>query len=309
MRSLTRGRNTIYRSPTMSASSQRHQSLSHAVLPVLLFCVVCAVSITVFCQVSPAQPGAVPQVAAPQGASFDVVSIRQNKSGKGIGMNFDPDGFTATNMSLQAVIMFAYKLVDPELMFGGKLLPGAPSWMSSDKYDIRAKISASDLTALQRLAPGQQFDEKRLMLQSLLADRFKLIVRNESKPRSCFALAVDKNGLKIKEAAPSDPASHDGDMLARPGSLKAQAAPLSQLIFYLTNQLRCPVQDRTGLTGKYAFSLQHSLDQAPGSPSSTDALEPDLFTAIRDQLGLRLIPVTIPIEGIFIEHVERPSEN
>jgi uncharacterized protein (TIGR03435 family) len=242
--------------------------------------------------------------------SFEVVSIRQ--SNKGFGMTFLADEFRATNIPLQFVIVYGYNQVGREFkkLSGAKLLPGAPGWILSDGYDIRAKISPSDLEALQKLTFDQQGDQKRLMIRSMLADRFKLIVREEAKPGACYALVVDKNGPKIKKvAAPSDPTSHEGDSFGGPGFIGAKSAPLSQLVFYLTNELNCPIPDRTGLTGNYAFSMQYSADQGSGATSSTDALQPDLFTALREQLGLRLIPVTIPIPSIAIEHVERPSDN
>ena len=276
----------------------------------------------IFCPGAPAQTGAEAQVAATGSLSFDVVSIRRNTSGKGLAMNDTPDGFIATDMPIQPVILFAYKLRDPELMMGGKLLPGAPSWISSDPYDIRAKISPADLVALQKLKPEEQTNQKRLMLQSMLADRFKLKVRKDAKPRPCYALVVGKNGARIKEASSSDPALPDGKMLAMPGSVEAQDVPISQLVFALTAPLNCPVQDKTGLTGRYDFALRYSPDQGLGTygnPPAAGQQDPaaspanssgsSLFTAIREQLGLKLIPVTISSEGIFIERIERPSEN
>jgi uncharacterized protein (TIGR03435 family) len=75
--------------------------------------------------------------------SFDVVSIRQNISGQGLALTYEPDGFTVTDIPIQAVMVNAYRLRDPELMMGGKLLPGAPGWVESDRYDIRGKMSSS----------------------------------------------------------------------------------------------------------------------------------------------------------------------
>jgi uncharacterized protein (TIGR03435 family) len=272
----------------------------------------------IFCQRSPAQSGNGPQATA--SLSFDVVSIRRNTSGKGLEMHETADGFVATNMAIQPVILFAYKLRDPDLMIGGRLLPGAPGWINSEKYDIRAKISPSDLGAMQKLSPEKQSDQKRLMLQSMLADRFKFKVRNDAKPMPCYALVVSKNGPRIKEAASSDPALPDGKMFAQLGHVEAQGVPMSQLAFALAAPLHCPVQDKTGLTGRYDFALQYSPDvglgttygnpvAGPQNAASQDASGPSLFTAIREQLGLKLIPVTIPIEGIFIERIERPSAN
>lgn len=277
----------------------------------------------IFCQAVLAQSGNGPQTAASRGMSFDVVSIRKNTSGKGFEMNETPDGFIATDMAIQPVILFAYKLRDPDLMIGGKLLPGAPGWTNSEKYDIQAKISPSDLAAMQKLSAEKQSDQKRLMLQSMLADRFKLKVRNDAKPMPCYALVVGKNSPRMKEAVSSDPALPDGKMFAQLGHVEAQGVPMSQLAFALAAPLHCSAQDKTGLKGRYDFSLQYSPDQGLGttygnSPaagpqdaaaSPANASAPSLFTAIQEQLGLKLTPVTIPIEGIFIERIERPSSN
>lgn len=289
----------------------------------LLLFAVSTIWMPIFWQRSPAQSGMQPEVSATKSLSFEVVSIRRNLSGKGIALDYTPDGFMATGVPIQWVIVNAYKIRDPDLMIGGKLLPGAPSWVNSDRYDVRAKISPSDLLALQSLTPEQQIDQKRLMLQSMLEDRFKLKVRAEAKPIHCYALSIDKNGPKLKKAASSDPTLPDGKMLARPGYVRAQGVPLSKLVFVLTAPLNCPPQDRTGLTGKYDFTLQYSVEQGSGpmymrppdagqydvGTSSADSSTPSLFTAIREQLGLKLIPATVPIQGVFIEHIERPSEN
>jgi bla regulator protein BlaR1 len=295
----------------MNTMAKRDRVEGHC-LRMLLLCALCATSAQVLCQESPVESDPQAQVTTSQGMSFDVVSIRPSKSDKGIGLNFTPDEFWSTDMSLQIVITYAYNLVGRELRLrsGGKLLPGAPGWMLSDRYNIRPKLSPSDVAALQRLTLDQQEKQKKLMIRSMLADRFKLRVRQETKSGPCYALEVDKNGPKITQAAaPLDPSSREGDILGWPGGARAQSSPLSHLIFFLASELNCPVQDRTGLTGNYAFSLQYSVDQGSADPSSEDALKPSLFTAIREQMGLRLMPVTIPIEGIVIEHVERPSEN
>ena len=237
--------------------------------------------------------------------TFEVVSVRPNKSGKGFALGFTPDGFTATNMPLQPVIVNAYNLRNQELMVSGQIIPGGPSWINSDRYDIQAKMSDSDIAELQKLSVDQQLAQKRLMLQSMLADRFKLRVHRESKQAPCYALVIGKNGSKMKGVKSIDPALPDGKLTARPGAVTAQGASLVRLVFVLTGPLHCPVQDKTGLVGKYDFTLQYSPD--PGS--SPDDSEPSLFTAVQEQLGLRLIPTTVPVEGIVIDHVEQPSTN
>jgi uncharacterized protein (TIGR03435 family) len=243
--------------------------------------------------------------AAAKVPAFEVVSVRLNKSGKGFGLTYTSDGFTTTNMPLQSVIVNAYNLRDQQLIVGGQLIPGGPSWINSDRYDIQAKMSDSDIAQLQKLSVDQQLAQKRFMLQSMLADRFKLKVHRETKRSPCYTLVIGKNGSKMKEATSIDPALPDGKFIARPGVVTAQGASLARLVFVLTGPLHCPVQDKTGLVGKYDFELQYSPDQG----SSPDDSGPSLFTALQEQLGLRLIPTSVPVEGIVIDHVEQPSRN
>lgn len=264
-----------------------------------------------------------PQVAdaAAKAPVFEIVSVRPNKSGKGFALTYTPDGFATTDMPLQPVIVNAYNLRDQELIVGGKLIPGGPGWINSDRYDIQAKMSDADIAELQKLSVGQQLAQKRLMLQSMLADRFKLKVHRETKQARCYALVIGKNGYKMKEAKSIDPAFPKGKLFARPGVVTAQGTSLSELVFVLTGPLHCPVQDKTGLVGKYDFTLRYLPEQGSNpmfmrpegggqeSASAPDDSEPSLFTAVQEQLGLRLIPTYVPVESIVIDHVEKPSAN
>ena len=253
--------------------------------------------------------------------AFEVASVRPDKSGKGFELTYTPNWFTATNMPLQPVIVNAYGLRDQKLITEGRLIPGGPSWINSDPYDIQAKISDSDLRELKKLSVDQQLAQKRLMLQSMLADRFQLKIHRETRQASCYALVIGKDGSKMKEAKSIDPALPDGRLVAQPGAVTAQGVSLSQLVFVLTGPLGCPVLDQTGLAGKYDFTLQYSPDQGSSpmsmrpeggqqeSAPAPDVSGPSLFTAVREQLGLRLIPATARVDGIVIDHVEKPSEN
>ena len=257
--------------------------------------------------------------SATQSFSFETVSIRKNISGQGFELNYTPDGIRATNMPIQFVIAMAYKLRDPEVGMGQKPIPGAPTWIKSDAYDIQAKMSPSDFAAMQKLTEDQKTDRLRLMLQSMLIERFHLKVRKDIKPERCYALVVNKNGPKFKETLSHNSKSPDGDMFAQPGSIKAKDAPISGLIFALNAAVGCPVQDKTGLTKRYALTLQYSVDQSLGayrnapapdqSAPQSESQDPPLFTAIQTQLGLKLIPAMVPTESIFIEHIDHPTAN
>jgi uncharacterized protein (TIGR03435 family) len=223
-------------------------------------------------------------------------------------------------MPIQLVIVNAYKLRDPELIMGEKPIPGAPRWIQSDTYDIQAKVSPSDFAAMQKLTEDQRVDRIKRMMQSMLADRFHLKVNNQVESERCYSLVIDKSGPKLKVSSKT-PVSPDGEMVASPGDVKGEAIPISALVFALTAPLGCRPQDKTGLAGRYDVTLQYAVDpnlgayrrsgaDVPDAPKiSYDTSAPSLFTAIRTQLGLKLVPANILKESILIEHIERPSAN
>jgi uncharacterized protein (TIGR03435 family) len=261
--------------------------------------------------------------AASKVPAFEVASIKPDKSGTGMTtLRTTPVGFSASNISLKALIQQAYGVEENQIL-------GAPSWLGSERYDIEAKVASSDTDALHDLNP----DQRRLMLQPLLADRFQLKVHTELKDLPVLALVVAKGGPKLHEAKPGDTYPNGlkgfdgpggpGMMLMRPGQLTAQGVDLWFVAKQLSQQLGRTVQDKTGLTGKYDFTLQWKPDrdpspmpgapppgeQGPGATLSTDSSEASIFTAVQEQLGLKLESRKAPVEVLVIDHVEAPSEN
>jgi bla regulator protein BlaR1 len=261
--------------------------------------------------------------AASKVPAFEVASIKPDKSGTGMTtLRTTPVGFSASNISLKALIQQAYGVEENQIL-------GAPSWLGSERYDIEAKVASSDTDALHDLNP----DQRRIMLQPLLADRFQLKVHTELKDLPVLALVVAKGGPKLHEAKPGDTYPNGlkgfdgpggpGMMLMRPGQLTAQGVDLWFVAKQLSQQLGRTVQDKTGLTGKYDFTLQWKPDrdpspmpgappageQGPGATLSTDSSEASIFTAVQEQLGLKLESRKAPVEVLVIDHVEAPSEN
>jgi uncharacterized protein (TIGR03435 family) len=253
--------------------------------------------------------------------AFDVVSVKPNKSGSGmVRIMAKPDGYSASNASLKMLIQGAYGIRED-------LVSGAPNWADSARFDIDAKVADSDVDALKRLSPEQ----RRLILQPFLADRFKLKAHTETKQLPVYELILAKGGSKLKEAAPGDTYANGikgpdgvgrgGMMRVGPGQLNAQAVPMTSLVNMLSQQLHRTVIDKTGLTGKYDLELNWTPDQGPdpmfkgpdGSPQRSDAAPdssgPSIFTALQEQLGLRLQSAKGPVETLVIDHVEMPSEN
>ena len=255
---------------------------------------------------------------------FEVASIKLNKSASFGGMlRPGPGGhFSAANIPLQLLITFAYNIKDFQLS-------GAPPWMASERYDIEAKAEGN---------PG--FDGMRQLIQTLFEDRLQFKFHRETKDLPIYALVVAKAG-KLHPAegdcgpppngpplapAPGKMPTFCGGFLMLPGHLNGQKVTIEQFLDPLSRFTGRTVLDKTNLTGKYDISVEYTPEQGqfqsppggappggapPGMPSlpPIDPNGPSLFTAIQEQLGLKLESQKGPVEMIVIDHIERPSEN
>ena len=231
------------------------------------------------------------------GQTFEAASIKLNTShGRGGGINTSPARIKVVNSSLKFCIQIAWNVEDFQVS-------GASGWIEDEHYDIDAVAPAPFIR-----------DEMRVMLKALLADRFGVAVHSETMEKQGYALVVAKNGAKIS-AAVDDPRimfsrTPSGDM-----TLKAPGVTMAQLAGALSMQLRAMVVDKTGMEGKFDVSFQWTPDQPLRLKSGEPAPPPDatpgpsIFTAIQEQLGLRLESRKVPTEVIVIDHAQRPSEN
>jgi uncharacterized protein (TIGR03435 family) len=183
----------------------------------------------------------------------------------------------------------------------GNRVLGGPNWLRTEKYDVIAKSEGEG---------SPSTDQFRFMLQRLLADRFKLAVHRETREASAYALVVGKSGPKLREVNDSSPIRFRGSG----GSLIAQKLSMARLAENLTTELRnfaVVVVDETGLTGDYAFSLEwDQYELQDGNPANRPAsTKPSLFTAVQEQLGLKLESVKRPVEYLIIDYAEKPSAN
>jgi uncharacterized protein (TIGR03435 family) len=271
--------------------------------------------------------------AAPLPA-FEVASIKPNRSGeRGRGFHILAGRFAATNVTTKMLVTRAYNVRDLQVS-------GGPSWMDTEAYDINAREDDAVVEKLQKLPRDQREEQIGLMLQSLLADRFKLKVVRETKELPVYALLVAKNGPKLQQAKPgdiypngikgSDGRGHAGMVHFGRDHITGQGIPLAcpdpggiSLVVMLTDILGRTVLDQTGLKGNYDINLQWTPDQShdamfnepDGGRSGTDntpppdASGPSIFTALQQQLGLRLESTKGPVDVLVIDHIERPSEN
>jgi uncharacterized protein (TIGR03435 family) len=242
----------------------------------------------------------VPFGAAGQSA-FEVASVRPNRARDRGSMEF-PKGrerFVATNMPLGAIILVAHNITVRQLSGSDPLL--------SERYDIAARAEH---------AVGR--DEMLLMLQALLRDRFKLVVRRETREVPVWALTVRKGGPKLR---PSDPAESDDGAPRTParaggseqsgGHIVFQNESMPDLAWALSRTMAVGarvVVDETGLRGRYDFELIFERERAPAGADVRET-GPSIFSALEEQLGLKLESKKAPVEFLIVEHVERPSEN
>lgn len=217
---------------------------------------------------------------------------------------------------MKSLICQAYDVSDYQVT-------GGPAWVFSDYYDVNAKMDEAAIQTLKALAPDQAKLVREQMMQALLADRLKLAIHHETKQFSIYALVVAKGGSKLHESKPDDdnknvPTGFDGKPLGKGNmrmqgesagyTLTAQGYSMDNFAGQLSGQLRSRVDNQTGLKGEYDFTLRYSRDDAP-EPSGSEPSVPSIFTAIQEQLGLKLESTKGPVDVIVIDHIELPSEN
>ena len=220
--------------------------------------------------------------------TFEAASIHANKSSEAGQSFFDLNGagrLTARNMVVWDLIRHAFGLRDTQMA-------GGPAWTKSEGFDIQATASA-DATAVERSRALQ-------MLQTLLEERFHLRWHDEMREMTVYALRVAPGGPKLAPTKEGQPGS------VRMGNLSVPSMTLATLCQILEHETRRLVVDQTGLKDSYAIELQWTRDVAGGTPEP-DTSGPSLFTAVQQQLGLRLESAKLPVRIFKIDEVQRPS--
>ena len=226
--------------------------------------------------------------------SFDVASIKASQGRRGgmdmLGLNaiqVTPGSFTMWNSSLKTAIGWAYGVFEYQIT--------GPGWAGEDRYDIVAK-SAGPVSR----------DQLRSMLQSLLAERFKLAIHRETKEMQAYVLSVGKNGPKFSESKTEG----DSDVTPDPKRMVVEVhrVDLRQLVHLLATTFQTPVIDQTGLRGRYDVSI----DVTKYIPQSGERANPlDIIqTGLQQELGLKLESKKMPVDLLIIDHAEKaPVEN
>jgi uncharacterized protein (TIGR03435 family) len=262
--------------------------------------------------------------AAGDKVAFDVASVRPNKSGGGrhsLNLGLPGGRVKGINVSLAGLMTAAYQISANRIF-------GAPAWFDSEQFDIEATSEGNSTV-----------DQNRLRLQSLLADRFKLASHHETRKLPVYALVLSKPGklgpqlhLNDEKCDPSPPAASpdfpasggttpslncgdtSGEATLSVVRYSGRKIAMSQFLATLTGSpttpnVDRPIVDRTGLSGAIDFSIEFApASRADGGASGSTA-PPSLFTALQEQLGLKLESQTGPVDVLVIDHIEEPSEN
>jgi uncharacterized protein (TIGR03435 family) len=248
-------------------------------LPSSTAIVVCATALTAV-----AADGTAQNVATPR---FDVTSVKSNRSGQpyvgGAGDRFDHGQFQTTNIPLRLLIRQAFEGWQADDIVGG------PSWLDSERWDIAAKTESPTTDMLP-------------MIRSLLEDRFQFVWHLETKERPVYLL----NLIQPHALGPSLRTSKNGDQpyfLGSTGQITGRSVTMQQFSRLLGPAVRRRVIDRTDLLGTYDIDLRWAPTLSPTAQLSD---VPDVFTAVREQLGVRLDASTGPVDVVVIDRIERP---
>jgi uncharacterized protein (TIGR03435 family) len=251
---------------------------------------------------------AIPAKLKPMGADaspvFEVATIKPSQPGRpGKGIRVQPGRhFSTLNTSLSDLMTFSYGIHPRQIT-------GAPDWVATEKYDITAQPDGE----------GEPNDKQwKMMLQKLLTERFKLAFHRDKKELTVYAIVVGKTGSKLTKSE-GDPNGLPGLGFRGLGALIARNANMTDFAGLLQSTvLDRPVVDQSELPGRYDFTLNWTPDETqfgglgmrpPPPADNASSNLPDLFTAMQEQLGLRLKPSKEPVDVLVIDHVEKPSEN
>lgn len=251
--------------------------------------------------------------------SFEVATIKPGSDPSG-DLAVPPENkFVSSNVTARDLIRTAYGLPPG----AGTRVVGGLNWVDSKRYDVDAKIPDALFVEMQTMAPEQRREQLLLMVEALLADRYKLKVHFETREARIYELVVAKGGPKLTPAdAPqtetSEASSSPPTLLVRRKTstiteMTAKRETLDAVVEVPFFGLGAPIVNKTGLSGRYDFTLDWTPDQpailstdGPSAPTEQD--RPSLFTALEQQLGLKLVQTKGPVESIVIDHIGNAFE-
>ena len=230
------------------------------------------------------------QTSAP---AFEVATIKPTgpSTDGHTHINYPPgDRFSTSNITVLALMQWAYGMPEKQILDG-------PSWLGSTRFDIQAM---TDTGLIKGLTGTQDRDLKRRMVQALLADRFHLQLHQETRPLPAYDLVVAKGGSKLQSSK-----SGGGSFGVGRTHFNGEGLTMTNIAEELSLIAGRVVVDKTNLADRYDLKLEWGADDTPATENSA----PSLFTAIQEQLGLKLEPAKEPVPVLVIDHIEAPSEN
>jgi bla regulator protein blaR1 len=245
--------------------------------------------------------------------TFEVASVKaSDPNANGPRLMYKADGIAMSDFPLALLFRYAFNIEDDRLI-------GLPAWVKSSHFDIDAKVTPEDAPKLKSLSYAQ----RNTMVIGLLVDRFGLKYHRETRALPVYELVIAKGGVKMQAAKEQDPATAVHLMsFGAPSEIDSTAAKVGKLAHMLSVKLGRTVVDKTGLTGDFDFTLTWTPDiaasataslgdasSASNDDSGDDPDSPSLFTALKEQLGLKLVSAKDPEEVIVIDHIEQPSTN
>ena len=236
--------------------------------------------------------------------AYDIVSIKPNPAAATMRLSMQPDSLVGSGVSLKVLIDNAFGIRD-------SLVFGLPKWTESARYDISAKVLDADQATLRSLTTEQ----RRAMLAAVLTSRFNLKIHRETQTLAVFNLETGKHGSILKpsaDAAAKIAALGTGMVISNPGEIVAKGISFSSLASSLDGELDRPVVDKTGLTGTYDLYLHWMPDNDATLNSKdvgADVTLPSLFTAVQEQLGLKMVPARGPVSVLVVDSVQVPTQN
>jgi uncharacterized protein (TIGR03435 family) len=253
----------------------------------------------------PTPPPPVPPMAANADPGFDVATIKPSEPGKpGKGFGFRAGHFVTFNTNMNDLIAFAYGLHSKQII-------DAPAWFGTDLFDIEAKPDTEGRPNLKQMG---------IMVQKLLTERFQLKFHHDKRELSVYAITVAPGGPKMTKttAAATD---QQGFGFRALGDLTVRNMNMADFATWMqSGVMDRPVMDQTGLTDRYDFPLKWTPDDSqfaqfrgvgatPPPPTEDPNAPPSLYTAVQEQLGLKIAPAKLPDDVIVIDHAEKPSAN
>jgi len=226
--------------------------------------------------------------------AYDAVTIKPDPDGHAF-FKLSPDSFSMGGMPAWVLIRSAYGV----LMEGQ--IEGLPGWAKAEPIAVEAKTDAETTRALRKLPPMEQWKQMQVMLQAMLAERFALKAHRETKDLPIYELTVAKGGSKMKQTTLDN---SGGNASYASGKVTAHEISIESLAANLSFAVGRVIVNKTGLEGGYDFTLDYAPDGADASDT-----RPSIFTALEEQLGLKLEPARGPVDVIVVDHIERAKAN